>query len=354
LVPKFLADGESNDVRALSVEHKLGIHASPTCVMSFGDSGQGSIGYLVGELHQGLACMFTMMNHARLEVGLEGVGVGERALQAARVYANDRRQGVAPKHDGQVPIIAHADVRRMLLTMRALTEAGRALVMYSAAALDRSHAPRSSDEADAERRRLELLTPVVKAWCTEVVQEVASLGVQIHGGMGYVEETGAAQYVRDARITPIYEGTNGIQAADFVGRKFLRDDGAALDELFADIEATVSAAGQGPHTDAANAVSHAVTAARQAAAGVRAAAATPPVVDAQAWDFLMLTGYLVGGWLYLRQLIALDSYAADDAFRAAKRLSGEHYLGAMLPRVQLHAAAMRAAGVVADADVAVV
>ncbi|MEM1261900.1 MAG: acyl-CoA dehydrogenase [Pseudomonadota bacterium] len=354
LVPKLLTNGDVNDLRALSVEHKLGIHASPTCVMSFGDSGQGSLGYLVGELNQGLACMFTMMNHARLEVGLEGVGVGERALQAARTYANDRRQGSAAGHDGQVPIVEHPDVRRMLLTMRALTEAGRALVAYSAGALDRAHAPVSVDEAAAEKHRLELLTPVVKAWCTEVVQEVASLGVQVHGGMGYVEETGAAQFLRDARITPIYEGTNGIQAADFIGRKFLRDDGAALNALFADVDATIATVRVGTDADAAARLKVALDEARQAADLVRAGADDPSVSHAQAWDFLMLNGYLVGGWLYLKQLIALDGYDTDDEFRAAKRLSAMHYLGSLLPRVHLHSAAIRSAHIVAMADSAAV
>ncbi|MEO0997796.1 MAG: acyl-CoA dehydrogenase family protein, partial [Pseudomonadota bacterium] len=224
LVPKYLLNedgspGERNDVYPVSVEHKMGIHASPTCVMAYGESGEGALGYLVGEPNQGLACMFTMMNHARLEVGLEGVGLSERAYQAAAWYARDRKQGSAPGVKGQAPIIRHADVRRMLLTMRSLTEAARALALYSAAALDTSHAAEDTAERARAAQRLGLLTPVVKAWCTEIAQEVTSLGIQVFGGMGYVEETGVAQYFRDARITPIYEGTNGIQALDLVMRK---------------------------------------------------------------------------------------------------------------------------------------
>ncbi|MEO1036395.1 MAG: acyl-CoA dehydrogenase [Pseudomonadota bacterium] len=343
LVPKRLPNGEVNDVKTLSVEHKLGIHASPTCVLSFGDSGNGSVGYLIGELNQGLACMFTMMNHARLEVGLEGVGLCDRALQAARYYANERRQGHQPGIDGQAPIIEHADVRRMLLTMRGLAEAGRAMTIYAGAALDR--ALYSDDERDAAtwQQRLELLTPIVKAWCTEVAQEATSLGVQVHGGMGYVEETGVAQYLRDARITPIYEGTNGIQAADFAGRKFLRDGGAAFAALAADIETTCSELAAADLGESARALETYLGLLKDAARAVRETASTPEHTGAQAYDFMMATGYLVGGWLMARQLLVAARHTGDnDAFLAGKRISTRFYLSSLLPRVAAHCAAVTA------------
>ena len=234
LVPKFLlnADGSlgaRNDVRAHSVEHKLGIHGSPTCTMIFGDNG-GATGFLIGQENAGMACMFTMMNRARLAVGLQGVGVAERATQQALAYARERRQGrtTGMKAAEMAPIIAHPDVRRMLLTMRALTQAARAICYSTAMALDR--AERSADDGarQAAHQRASLLTPVAKAFSTDIANEVASLGVQVHGGMGYIEETGAAQLFRDARIAAIYEGTNGIQAIDLVTRKLPLADGAAV------------------------------------------------------------------------------------------------------------------------------
>jgi alkylation response protein AidB-like acyl-CoA dehydrogenase len=241
LVPKFLLNadgslGDRNDVRAHSVEHKLGIHGSPTCTMIFGDAG-GAIGYLVGEENAGMACMFTMMNRARLAVGLQGVGIAERATQQALAYARERKQGrtAATPAAEMAPIVAHPDVKRMLLTMRALTQAARAICYATAMALDR--AERSADETarKAAHARASLLTPVAKAFATDIGNEVASLGVQVHGGMGFIEETGAAQFFRDARIAAIYEGTNGIQAIDLVTRKITLAGGAAvaahLDEL---------------------------------------------------------------------------------------------------------------------------
>src|SRR5690242_6397756 len=228
LVPKIMPDGKRNDVRAHSVEHKLGIHASPTCTMVYGDNG-GAVGFLIGEEHKGMACMFTMMNRARLAVGLQGVGIAERALQQALGYARERKQGAAGA------IIAYPDVKRMLLTMRALTGAARAICYATGVALDRSL--RGKTEADRQRahERASLLTPVAKAFSTDVGIEVASLGVQVHGGMGFIEETGAAQHYRDARIAAIYEGTNGIQALDLVSRKIPLSGGktvsAYIDEL---------------------------------------------------------------------------------------------------------------------------
>src|SRR5262249_28527328 len=224
VVPKFLlkADGSlgaRNDARAHSIEHKLGIHASPTCTMVYGDNG-GATGFIVGEENHGMACMFTMMNQARLSVGLQGVAIAERATQQALAYARERKQGRSTSQSGagSRAIIAHPDVKRMLLTMRALTRAARALCYATAVALDR--AQRSSDEAarTAAHQRASLLTPIAKGFATDIGIEVASLGVQVHGGMGYIEETGAAQHYRDARIAAIYEGTNGIQAIDLVTR----------------------------------------------------------------------------------------------------------------------------------------
>lgn len=237
LVPKFLPDaagqiGRRNDVKCTRIEDKLGIHASPTCAMSFGEDG-GALGWLVGKEHEGLACMFTMMNKARLFTGIQGVAVAERAYQQALAFAKIRRQGRTPGASQACPIIAHPDVRRNLMTMKALTAAGRAIAYAAAAAIDQ--ADHGSVEAREEAAACAgLLTPITKAFCSEVGVEVASIGLQVHGGMGYVEETGAAQFYRDARITPIYEGTNGIQAIDLVTRKLPRGPWAT--KLFDEFE----------------------------------------------------------------------------------------------------------------------
>jgi 3-(methylsulfanyl)propanoyl-CoA dehydrogenase len=246
LVPKFLLTGDAspgrrNDVRAHSIEHKLGIHGSPTCTMVYGDNG-GATGFLIGEENRGMACMFTMMNQARLSVGLQGVAIAERATQQALAYARERKQGRASgARSGSSPIVAHPDVKRMLLTMRALTRAARAICYLTAVTLDR--AQRSPDDATrkAAHERASLLTPVAKAFSTDIGNEVASLGLQVHGGMGYIEETGAAQHYRDARITPIYEGTNGIQAIDLVIRKLSLAGGATVRALIGEIRHTVEA-----------------------------------------------------------------------------------------------------------------
>ncbi len=247
LVPKFMVNrdgalGARNDVRAHSIEHKLGIHASPTCTMVYGDNG-GAIGYLVGEENRGLACMFTMMNLARLAVGLQGVAIAERATQQALDYARERKQGRALGAtlgaSGSSPIIEHPDVKRMLMTMRGLTRAARCICYATAGAIDRSHG--DGEAAKAANDRAALLTPIAKAFSTDIGVEVASLGVQVHGGMGFIEETGAAQHYRDARIAAIYEGTNGIQALDLVTRKVSLNGGAVvrlyLDELRRSVKA---------------------------------------------------------------------------------------------------------------------
>jgi alkylation response protein AidB-like acyl-CoA dehydrogenase len=247
LVPKFLpnadgAPGKRNDVRAHSVEHKLGIHGSPTCTMILGDEG-GAVGFLIGEENAGMACMFTMMNRARLAIGVQGVGIAEAATQQALAYARERKQGRTPgmKTTESAALIAYPDVKRMLLTMRALTGAARAICYSTAMALDRSE--RSADAAarKAAHDRLSLLTPVAKAFSTDIANEVTSLGIQVHGGMGFIEETGAAQLFRDARIAAIYEGTNGIQAIDLVTRKLPLSGGDAVAAHLKDLRGIVDA-----------------------------------------------------------------------------------------------------------------
>ena len=294
LVPKLLPDGSRNDLRCVSIEHKMGIHASPTCVMSYGDEG-GATGWLIGPENGGMAAMFTMMNNARLNVGLQGIGIAERATQRAVAYALDRKQG--QRNRLPVSIADHPDVRRMLLRMRALTMGARALAYYAFGQVDR--AARGDAQAGF---RADVLTPLVKAWCTDVGCEVASLGVQVHGGMGYIEETGAAQHLRDARIAPIYEGTNGIQAADLVGRKLGLDGGLAFDGLIADIEAEAEHPSLIALTDAVEV----------AAASLRDAA--PDDRLAGSYPFLTMTSVMVAGWLVER---LARSEQADERTKAA-------------------------------------
>jgi len=241
LVPKFLVNkdgslGERNDVRCAGLESKLGIHGSPTCTMIYGDEG-GAIGYLVGEENRGLNAMFTMMNAARLGVGLQGVAIGERAYQLALAYAKERKQGRAlnTKNEGSSAIIEHADIRRMLMLMRAKTDAARAICYMTAAAIDRANREKDPLKKKQAEERAALLTPVAKSWSTDIGIEVASLGIQIHGGMGFIEASGAAQHLRDARIAAIYEGTNGIQAIDLVTRKITLSDGQAINDLIRDL-----------------------------------------------------------------------------------------------------------------------
>jgi alkylation response protein AidB-like acyl-CoA dehydrogenase len=304
LVPKLLPDGRANDLRCVSIEHKLGIHASPTCVMSYGDHG-GATGWLVGPENAGMRAMFTMMNNARLNVGLQGVGIAERATQRAVAYAVERKQGL--RNRLPVAIAEHPDVRRMLLRMRALTMGARALVYYAFGQVDR--AARGDPAAAA---RAEVLTPLAKAWGTDVGCEVASLGVQVHGGMGYIEETGAAQHLRDARIAPIYEGTNGIQAADLVARKLDLDGGLAFDGLLADIDAEARDARLVALSDAVEV----------AAASLRGAA--PDDRLAGSYPFLTMTSVLVAGWL-------VERLAASEGADARTRAAADYYLSAIVP-----------------------
>jgi acyl-CoA dehydrogenase len=350
LVPKFLVDadgspGDRNDVYATSVEHKLGIHASPTCVMNFGD-GDGAIGYLVGEENKGLANMFTMMNHARLEVGVQGLAISERAYQLARAWALDRVQGRAPGQEGRVTIVHHADVRRMLMLMKSQIEAMRAAAYGTGALLDLEMHCDDDAERDAASARLALLTPVIKGWLTEVAQEITSLGIQVHGGMGYVEETGAAQHYRDARILTIYEGTTGIQANDFVSRKILADDGRAIRSLISDLRATGELlASSGSLADLRPALDGATDALETAADWLVAAApydAHAP--GAASVNLLMLAGTVVGGWQMARAALAAErgDGGYDAGFREAKIQTARFYFAQVLPRTHAYGQAATA------------
>jgi alkylation response protein AidB-like acyl-CoA dehydrogenase len=319
LVPKFLVNadgslGARNDVRCHSIEHKLGIHGSPTCTMLFGDQG-GATGFLIGEENRGLACMFTMMNLARLSVGLQGVAIAERATQAALAYARERKQSGHP-------IIAHPDVRRMLLTMRSQTRAARAICFTTAVAIDRSHRLQG-DAAKAAHERASLLTPVAKAFSTDIGVEVASLGIQVHGGMGYVEETGAAQHWRDARIAPIYEGTNGIQAIDLVTRKLPQSGGACVATYIAELRATVAAvkAANDPAFGASGArLEEAVDALDRTTQWMLAHVETSPdAALAGATPYLRLFGVASGGCLLASE--ALAAQRLGDGADAAGRVS---------------------------------
>jgi len=327
LVPKFLlnADGSPgarNDVRAHSIEHKLGIHASPTCTMILGDQG-GATGFLIGEENAGMAYMFTMMNRARLAVGLQGVGVAERATQLALAYARERRQGrtAGMPATASTPIVAHPDMKRTLMSMRALTQAARTICYATAMALDR--AERGADKAarEAAHARASLLTPVAKAFSSDIGVEVASLGVQVHGGMGFIEEAGAAQLLRDARITPIYEGTNGIQAIDLVTRKLPLAGGAAVETYFSELRRIVEA------VDATNDPALGWT-------GVRLRDAVESLTRATRWllahleqdtdealagasPYLRLFGVAAGGCLLAQQALAALRLNADAAPRLA-------------------------------------
>jgi acyl-CoA dehydrogenase len=352
LVPKFLvgalgALGARNDVHVASIEHKLGIHASPTCVMSFGD-GEGAIGYLVGRENEGLAHMFTMMNEARQKVGVQGLGIAERAYQQARAYARERVQGrLAGRKSGErVTIVHHPDVRRMLMTMKAQIEAMRAFSYVVAADIDL--ADRHADAAQRRllRERVDLLTPVLKGWCTELGIEIASLGVQVHGGMGYIEETGACQHLRDARIATIYEGTTGIQAGDLVGRKLATDRGAAMRSLIAELRATEAELARADDADLA-AIAAALGSAIQGletttAALLRDLTASPDAALAASVNYLMLVGYVCGGWQMARAARVARARLAegrDEGFHRTKLATARFYADQILPKASALAAA---------------
>ena len=345
IVPKFVvkADGSlgpRNDVHCVSIEHKLGIHASPTAVLAYGDHG-GAIGHLIGQENRGLEYMFIMMNLARFSVGLEGVGIAERAYQRAAAYAKERVQGraVGPEQGGKGTIIDHPDVRRMLLSMRAQTEAMRALAYVTAAALDNA---RRHPEVEARKRHqafADLMIPVVKGWCTETAQEIASTGVQVHGGMGYIEETGAAQHYRDARIITIYEGTTGIQANDLVGRKTARDGGKTAGEVIAEMRALDDELAKQKGAEFAairRGLSAAVAALEEAVDWmVPAYGRNSRAAHAASVPYLKLWGLAAGGWQMARAaLIAARGLAEgrDTEFHRAKIATARFYADYHLPQ----------------------
>ncbi|MEX3937171.1 acyl-CoA dehydrogenase [Paraburkholderia phymatum] len=356
IVPKFIVNedgspGERNDVHCVSIEHKLGIKASPTAVLQFGDHG-GAIGHLIGEENRGLEYMFIMMNAARFAVGMQGVAVSDRAYQKALAYAKERVQSrpVDGSAKQAVSIIQHADVRRMLATMRALTEASRALAYVAASHCDFAH--RHPDDAKrAEHQAIyEYLVPIVKGWSTELSIDVASLGVQVHGGMGFIEETGAAQYYRDARILPIYEGTTAIQANDLIGRKTVRDGGAVAKALLAEIAQTVEALKQ--HDDAAFGAMHKhLSRGHDALQSVVAFVVAnvkrdPNAVFAGSVPYLKLAGIVLGGWQMARaMLVAQQKHADDPSFYGAKIATAQFYAEHVLPQaVALEASIVSAKG----------
>jgi acyl-CoA dehydrogenase len=342
LIPRVLPgeNGEAdrrNDVRCLSIEHKLGIHASPTCVLAFGQQ-EGAIGYLVGEPHHGLEYMFVMMNVARLGVGVQGYAVGERAYQQALEWARTRVQGrpPGPATDGAAPIIHHPDVKRMLLFMRSCIEASRALALYASLQLDLAGSGQDAARMAAQERA-DLLVPIVKAWCTEIGNEVAALGVQIHGGMGFIEETGAAQYLRDARITTIYEGTTGIQSNDLIGRKLARDRGASMAALIAQMRGELSelpASDPGVAATARNALEAVSTLGSATQSLLSQAAEEPELGLAVSVPYLMLCGYVIGGWLMAKAaaLAATHSDGSDHDFYRAKMQTARFFAEQVLPR----------------------
>ena len=354
LVPKFLPDGEGrpgerNDLRPLRLEEKLGIHASPTCVMSYGE-GEGAVGWRIGEENRGLEAMFTMMNSERLGVGVQGVAIAERAYQQARDYARTRVQGTPigmPRDSGAAPpIVYHPDVRRMLLWMRAATEAMRALAYLAAAAIDAGRATTGEAQFRAQRRA-DLLIPVVKAWCTDLGVEVASTGIQVHGGMGYIEETGAAQYLRDARIAPIYEGTNGIQANDLVGRKLGRDRGEAARELIAEMRASLGEL-DAPELAALRQRLTDATAALDTATAYLVTA-EPALAAAGSVPYLHLCGTVLGGWLMARvAAVALQRH--DAGLSAPKLATARFYAEHFLARAQAYLPAVMGGATVVDFD----
>jgi 3-(methylthio)propanoyl-CoA dehydrogenase len=366
IVPKFLVNedgslGARNEVRCVSIEHKLGIHASPTCVLAFGDQ-DGAIGYLVGEANRGLEYMFIMMNAARLSVGLEGYSVGERAFQRALDWARNRIQGKppVPAPTGPAPIINHPDVKRMLLTMKSSTEAARAMALYAAMQLDLGAHSADENQRAASQARGDLLIPIVKGWCTEIGNEMSGIGVQVHGGMGFIEETGAAQYVRDVRITTIYEGTTGIQSNDLIGRKLGRDRGAAMSALISDMTRELEASSEG------DAVASATRKAVLGAVGLLKAATVsllekmasrPDLAMAVSVPYLRLCGYVAGGWLMAKAaaIAANKKDGPDRDFYEAKLRTALFYTEHVLPQVlALAQVVTKGADSVVDTDAALV
>jgi alkylation response protein AidB-like acyl-CoA dehydrogenase len=347
IVPKFLLNddgtpGERNDVTCVSIEHKMGIHASPTCTLSFGDA-DGAVGFLIGEANQGMRYLFTMMNTARLAVGLEGMSLAERATQQAFEFAHERRQGAAigaPKGE-QSLIVEHPDVRRMLLTMRAQVEAMRGVMYHNAQAIDFAQHHPDPEERERWQETADLFTPLSKGWGTDIGCEVTSLNIQVHGGMGYVEETGAAQHFRDARITPIYEGTNGIQAMDLIGRKLPMRGGGVINDHLDTITATaaeVRALG-GDLVGLADSLDAGVEAAREVTSWMlEYGLADPNDALAGSVPYLRMLGVLTGGWVHGRSAVAATELLAagsGDTDQLEGRLATARFYGDhILPEVQ--------------------
>jgi 3-(methylthio)propanoyl-CoA dehydrogenase len=366
IVPKFLVNddgslGERNDVTCVSIEHKMGIKASPTCVLSFGEAG-GAVGYLIGDENAGMAYMFTMMNNARLSVGIEGLALAERAWQPALQFAGERLQGraVGAPRGTSSPIIEHADVRRMLFTMKAYIDAMRALLYVNAEAMDRArHEPDESERTEASELA-DLLIPLSKAWSTDLGSVVTSLGIQIYGGMGYIEETGMAQHYRDARIAAIYEGTNGIQALDLVGRKLPMRSGGVVTDHLARITAVADELGAvgDDFATAASELRSAVEASEAATAWLlEHGLADPNDALAGATPYLRMLAVTTGGWLMARQVIAarrrLDDGVGEgeQAFYEGKVAVGRFFLEQLLPEVHsLTAAVTAGSSALLDAD----
>ncbi len=345
IVPKFLVNddgtlGARNDVVCASVEHKMGIKASPTCVLNYGEQGDGAVGYLIGEENQGMRYMFTMMNNARLSVGLQGLALAERSYQDALAYAQERRQGRAvgaPPGESSF-IIEHPDVRRMLLTMKASIEAMRGLIYVTAEAMDRAAHDPDEDDRESARELADLLIPIAKGWSTDLGVEVTSLAIQVHGGMGYIEETGVAQHFRDARIPPIYEGTNGIQGMDLVGRKLPMRGGGVMADFIADVRAhgdQLAVAGEALAAIRTNL--HEATDALEVATQwlLTHGAEDPNHALAGATPYLRLFGLVAGGWVMARQALAaqarLDSGEGDPEFLRAKVATATFYAEQLLP-----------------------
>ncbi|MFZ0626309.1 MAG: acyl-CoA dehydrogenase [Acidimicrobiia bacterium] len=343
LVPKLLVDADGspstpNDLKIVSLEHKLGIHASPTCVVSYGDAGQGAVGYLIGHEQEGMRNMFTMMNAARVGVGMEGVAIGERAYQHALQYARERIQGrpVGSGSRESVPIIEHPDVRRMLMTMKSYVEAMRSLLYVTAAEGDQRAHGDTEERRKLAADRLALLTPIVKAWCTDVGVELASIGLQVHGGMGYVEETGAAQYFRDSRIAPIYEGTNGIQAVDLVLRKLPLEDGRVVTGLIEEMTASLEAmSAHDVLSSFRNALAEEIESLADTSAwlGERMRSGEVDAALAGATPYLRQFGMVLGGWLMARAAVAaLEERDIEDEFSTQKVITARFYGEQLLPQ----------------------
>jgi len=342
LVPKILVNndgtlGKPNDLKALSIEHKIGIHACPTCVMSYGEE-SGAIGYLVGDENRGIQCMFTMMNNARLTVGLQGVSVSERAYQQALSFCNERVQGVAPGFNEPGPIIRHPDVQRMLANMKSITQAARALTYAACAEVDYSLSSLPTEALQEHERRLGLLTPIVKGWCTETAQEVASVSLQCHGGMGYVEETGIAQILRDARILPIYEGTNGIQAMDLVGRKIISDSGLGAKELIKEMQslATNPSLAELVTDRQLRRFSGSINDLEKTISMILKNSENKELIGKIAFDTLMMAGTITASWQMLLSLErasnALKNNTSSAEFFSEKTETVKHFLDFILPR----------------------